>query len=134
MTKARESPRKGLELFPGNRDWVFSLMFLLVLLPIEVNAVTQERCCKENTVGALGSGSSKLILILLTEVIAFHVKLITIDIRWSSLQWLLTRAIKRRSLGFEDRPEDFLQIFVCILSNRRLNSRGVNWGLVIARL
>ena len=56
-------------------------MLPLVLLPMEVDVVTQERGCKRNAVGAFGSSGGKVILILLTEVIAFHVGLTTIDVR-----------------------------------------------------
>ena len=56
-------------------------MLPLVLLPTEVDAVTQEGCCKRNTVAALGPGGGKVILTLLTEVIAFHVGLTTIYVR-----------------------------------------------------
>ena len=56
-------------------------MLPLVLLPTEVDVVTQERCCKKNTVGALGPGGGKVILTLLAEVIAFHVGLTTIDVK-----------------------------------------------------
>ena len=73
--------KEGLELLPCDRDCVLGLVLPLVLLPTEVYAVTQERCCKENTVGALGLGSGKVILTLLAEVIAFHVGLTTIDVR-----------------------------------------------------
>ena len=55
-------------------------MFLFVLLPTEVNAVMQERCYKENTVGAFGSNVGKVILTLLAEVIIFYMGLITIYI------------------------------------------------------
>ena len=73
--------KKGLEFLPSNGDCVFSLMLPLVLLPIEVDAITQERCCKRNAVGAFGSGGGKVILTLLTKVIAFHVGFTTIDVR-----------------------------------------------------
>ena len=71
--------KKGLELLPGDRDYVFSLMLPLILLPTEVNAIPKKGCCKGNAVGAFGSGDGKVILTLLTEVIAFHVGLTTID-------------------------------------------------------
>ena len=69
-------------------------MLPLVLLPSEVDAVTQERCCKENMVGAFGSGVGKVILTLLTEVIAFHVGFITIHVRESAFQQLFMGPIK----------------------------------------
>ena len=56
-------------------------MLLLVLLPIDVDAVTQEGCYKGNTVGVLGFGGSKVIFTLLAEVIAFYMGLTTIDVR-----------------------------------------------------
>ena len=56
-------------------------MLPLVLLPTEVNTVTQEECYKRNTVRALGSGGGKVILILLAKVITFYVGLTTINVR-----------------------------------------------------
>ena len=73
--------KEGLELLPSNRNFAFGLVFLLVLLPTEVDAVTQERCCKKNAIEALSSGGSKVILALMVEVIAFHVGLTTIDVK-----------------------------------------------------
>ena len=72
---------EGLELLPSDGNYAFRLMLPLVLLPTEVDAIMQERCYKENAVKAFGSGSGKVILTLLTEVITFHVGLTTIDIR-----------------------------------------------------
>ena len=69
-------------------------MLPFVLLPIEVNAITQERCCKGNAIGAFGSGGGKMVLTLLAEVIASHMGLTTIDVRWSSLQWLLMGVVR----------------------------------------
>ena len=125
--------KEGFELLPSDRDCVLGLMLLLILLLTEADAVMQEKCCKKNIVEAVGSGSSKVILTLLAEVIAFYVGLTTIDVRLSGLQWLLTSAV-RGSLGFEDRSEDSLQVFFCIFSNRRLDSKEVNWNLVIDKL
>ena len=125
--------KEGLKLLPGDKNCVFSLILPLILLPTEVDAVTQEGCCKGNRVGAFGSSGGKVILTPLIEVIAFHVGLITINVRWSSLQWLLTGTVKEGSLGFEDCLEDLLQILFRILSNRRF-SRGIDWSLIIARL
>ena len=73
--------KEGFELLPSDGDCAFSLMLPLILLPMEVNAVPKEGCCKGNVVGVFGSGGGKVILTLLTEVIAFHVGLITIDVR-----------------------------------------------------
>ena len=56
-------------------------MLPLVLLPTEVDVVPKKRCCKGDAVGTHGPGGGKVILTLLTEVIAFHVGLTTIDVR-----------------------------------------------------
>ena len=106
----------------------------LILLPTKVDMVPKEGCCKKNAVGAFASGGSKMILTLLAEVITFYVGLTTIDVRWSGLQWLFTNAVRGESSGFENHLKDPLQIFFCILSNGRFNSREIDWGLVMARL
>ena len=72
--------KKGLELLPSDRDCALRFMLLLVLLPTEVDAVTQEKCCKGYTVRAFGFGDGKVILTLLAEVIKFHVRFTTIDV------------------------------------------------------
>ena len=73
--------KEGLELLSSDGDCAFSLMLPLVLLPTEVDTVPKERYCKRNAVGVFDFGGGKVILTLLTEVIAFHVGLTTIDIR-----------------------------------------------------
>ena len=73
--------KEGFDLLPGDGDCAFSLMFPLVLLLTEVNEVLKEGCYKRNAIGAFGSGGGKVILILLTKVIAFHVGLTIIDVR-----------------------------------------------------
>ena len=73
--------KEGLELLPGDGDCTFSLMLLLVLLSMEVDAVPKEKCCKRDTVGVLGSGGGKVIFTLLAKVIVLHMGLITIDVR-----------------------------------------------------
>ena len=70
--------KKGFPLLPHDRDFAHGLVLPLVLLPTEVYAVTQERCCKGNTVEALSPDGSKVILTLLTEVITFYVEFTTI--------------------------------------------------------
>ena len=73
--------KEDYELLSRDRDCVFSLMLPFVLLPTKVDAVTQEKCCKVNAVGTFDSDNGKIVLILLAEVIAFHVGLTTIDVR-----------------------------------------------------
>ena len=73
--------KEGLKLFSCDRDCALSFVLPFVLLPTEVDAVTQEGYCKGNAVEALGSSGGKVVHILLAEVIAFHVGLITINVR-----------------------------------------------------
>ena len=73
--------KKSFELLPGDSNYTFSLMFLLVLLPTEVDTVMQKKCYKGNAVRALGSGGGKVILTLLAEIITFYVELTIIDVR-----------------------------------------------------
>ena len=73
--------KKDLKLLLGDRDCVFGLVLPLVLLPTEVDVVPKKGYYKGNTVETLGPGGSKVILTLLTKVIAFHVRLTTIDVR-----------------------------------------------------
>ena len=56
-------------------------MLLHILLPMEVDVITEEKCCKGNTVGALGSSGGKVIFTLLAEVIVFYMGLTMIDVK-----------------------------------------------------
>lgn len=56
-------------------------MFPLIPLLTKVDVVTQEKSCKKIAIEALGFCSSKMVLILLAEVIALYVGFTTIYIR-----------------------------------------------------
>lgn len=91
-------------------------------------------------VKALGSSSSKVIFILMTEVIISYMELTTIYIRLFCLQQLLAKFVKKENMGFQDCSKNFKLIFFCILGNKKIkkinnkiNNREVNWELVIAR-
>ena len=56
-------------------------MLLFILLPIEINVVTQEKKPQKNAVKVFGSGNGKIILILLAKVVTFYIRLIIIHIR-----------------------------------------------------
>ena len=63
-------------------------MFSLVLLPVEANLVLEERSGKENLGRPRGSSGSKVVLTLLTEVVAVHVELSVVYVRKAGLQLL----------------------------------------------
>ena len=60
-------------------------MSLLVLLPAEANPVPEEGHCKEYLGRPRGSSSSKVVLTLLTEVVAVHMGLSAVYVRGTSL-------------------------------------------------
>ena len=64
-----------LELFPRDRNRSVCVMSPLVLLPAEADPVPQERRGKGNPGRSRGSSGSKVVLTLLTEVVAVHVGL-----------------------------------------------------------
>ena len=69
------SSEEYLELVPRDRDRGFGVMSPLVLLPAEANPIPQEGCGKGNPGRSRGSSGSKIVLTLLTEVVAVHVEL-----------------------------------------------------------
>ncbi len=77
---------KGLKFFPGQRSDSVAFGPGLMLLPAMEDAVFQERRCKRYAFVALGLGGLKVILALLTKMIAFHVRVAIIEIRVPGLQ------------------------------------------------
>ena len=74
-----------LEFVPGNRDRGDGVMSPLVLLPAETNSVLEERCGKEDPGRPRSSSASKIVLTLLTKVIAVHVGLSAVYVRGADL-------------------------------------------------
>ena len=71
-----------------DRDGSLGVMFPLVLLPAEADPVLQERRGKGNPDRSRSSSGSKIVLTLLTEVIAVHVGLSAIYGRGTGFQLL----------------------------------------------
>lgn len=72
--------KENLEFVPSNGDRAFAFYPMLVLLPTKIGSVPDKQCCKGYSVWSLSSSSCKVVLTLLTEVIALHVGLFTIHI------------------------------------------------------
>ena len=72
-------------------------MSLLVLLPLKADPVLEERHDKENLGKPCSSSGSKIVLILLTEVVAVHVGLSAIYVREVGLQLFLGHLGDNRS-------------------------------------
>lgn len=61
-------------------DWdrtVYAL-FLLILLSAEIDLVSKEGRSKKNLISALSFSGGKVIVILLTEIVAFYMEFITV--------------------------------------------------------
>lgn len=56
-----------------------------VLMPAEADPIAKKRSRKWGTIKASGTSSSEIILTLLTEVVAFYVRLTIVKVRESSL-------------------------------------------------
>ena len=67
-------PEKGLEFILGRRDGIVTFNLSFVLLPVEVNPISEERGCEGDAFVARGSGRVKIILTLSTEIITLHVQ------------------------------------------------------------
>ena len=79
-----------LELVPGDRDTAVCILFLLELLLAEANPVPKEGSSKRNLVSAPSSSSRKVIFILLTKVVIFHVEFSAVHIRGTGFQELIS--------------------------------------------
>ena len=79
------STEERLELVPRDRDRGIGVMFPLVLLPAEADPVPEERRGKGNSGRPRGSSGSKVVLTLLTEVVAVHVGLSAVYVRGTGL-------------------------------------------------
>ena len=86
VTKALAEKR--LELISHNRNKSVCVMSPLVLLPTEADPVSEKRRGKKNLGKPRSSSNSKIVLTLLTEVIAVHVRIPAIYIRRTGLQLL----------------------------------------------
>ncbi len=51
-----------------------------MLLPAEIDLIPQERGCKQNSVWLGDSASDKIVLTLLTEIVALYMGFTTVDV------------------------------------------------------
>ena len=82
------STEERLELVPRNWDKGLCFMSPLVLLPGKADPVPEEGRGKKNSGRPRDSGGSKVVLTLLTKVVAVYVGLSAIYVRRRSLQLL----------------------------------------------
>ena len=67
-------PKKGLKFVLSRGDGIVTFHLSFVLLPAEVNPISKERVRKRDAFVAHGFGHIKMILIMLTEIIALHMQ------------------------------------------------------------
>ena len=67
-------PEKGLEFVPSRGDGIVTFNLSFVLLLAEVNPVSEERICKKDAFVAHGSSRIKIILTVITKIIALHIQ------------------------------------------------------------
>ena len=80
-----------LELVPHYRDSVVYVLLLLILLPVETDPVSKERCGKRDLVRPRSFSSSRIVFTLLIEVVAVHVGLSVVYVQGTGLQLLPKR-------------------------------------------
>ena len=106
---------KHLKLVLRYWNQTFTFYFLFMLLPTEIDAIPQKRDCKRNSVWLGGSADGKMVFALLTKVITFYVKPITVDVRGFGLEF-----VSRSTFQYlEECLEEVIYIFLSILGNVR---------------
>ena len=86
---AQAPTEERLKLVPRDWDRNLCVMSLLVLLPAEADPVPKEKRGKGNLGKSCSSGGSKVVLTLLTKVVAIHVGLSAVYVWRAGLQLLL---------------------------------------------
>ena len=127
-----------LELILGDRDRGIGVMPPLVLLPAEANSVPEEGRGKGNPGRPCSSGGSKVVLILLTEVVAVNVGLSVVYVRGAGLQLLPGHldddgswdesGSGRGSSSLQNGLKNLLQVILRVLGDTRINGRLRPWG------
>lgn len=74
-------PKEDFKLLATWVHGVVVINFILILLPAEENLVFEERCYKRYSLMALGFCFVKIVLALLTKVIALHVRIFIAYVR-----------------------------------------------------
>ena len=127
---------EGLEFVPSREDSIVAFNLRFVLLPAEINPISEEWDCKEDGFVARSSGRVKIVLILSTKVIALHA--------WAPIVKVRIPGLKRAIAGcgtclelamlltfnkqFYGQLGGSLQVLVCISPRRAWNGGGSGSG------
>ena len=79
-------PEESLEFVRNRGDGIVAFKLYFVLLLVEINPISEKRGCKRDAFVTCGSSRVKIILILLTKVIALYRRAFIVKIRVSSLK------------------------------------------------
>ena len=80
-------------------DWSGAFVVVLVLGPSEADVATKEYGSKEGTIYPCGAWDFKIILTLLTKVVAIHMRFSEIGLLGPSLEWALLWLCQGLGLG-----------------------------------
>ena len=72
---------ESLEFLPAWRHGSIPLNPVFVLLPAKKNPILEKKSCKRYALMALGPSCLKMVFALLTEVIAFYVQILIVQVR-----------------------------------------------------
>lgn len=87
---------KYLKLLLRDRNRAVCTLLLLVLLPAKTDLVIKEKYRKTNLVSPPSFGSGIVVFILLTKVVAFHMRLSVIYVQRTNFQGFVLRLLKVR--------------------------------------
>ena len=79
---------KYLEFVSKNQNRTFTFYLPFMLLPTKVDAVPQKKGCKQNSVQLDGSAGSKIVFVVLTKIITFHVRSTMVDVWGLGLEFV----------------------------------------------
>ena len=82
---------KGLEFILSKESSSVAINLGLVLLPAKVDPILEERGRKRNTLGPRSTGHVKMVLALLTEIIALYIQVSIIQVGVMGLESSLPR-------------------------------------------
>ena len=129
-----------LELVP--RDWDRNLCIIspLILLPAKADPVLEEGRGKENLDRLRGSGGSKVVFTLLTEVVTVYVGLSVVYVQGTGLQFLPGHlrddeswdergsGNRNRNLSLQNGLKNPLQVIFRVLGNTSISGKLRPWG------
>ena len=84
-------PKEAFEFDSNRRNGIVAFNLRFVLLLAEVNPISEKQGCKKDTFIVCGSGYVKIILTLLTEIIALHMQVFIVKIGIPDLDRAIAR-------------------------------------------